>query len=366
LKLLVVGVGDCGCRLAAEFVHLQRRARAERNVNIVAGAYAINNNQASLAELAAIEAEFWHPILIGRDYASSDVSKLNEFGAKLARDERDRIMAAIRATPDFFETDAFLLIAGAAGGVGSGGISVIAQMLRQRYVGRPVYAVVTLPFESEELNSECVCNTAICLKSVYKVADAVFLVDNERFKAGDGASPQKLGESNRKVVDIFYDLLCASGAVDSKYVGTRNLGIGDVIQTLAGWTAIGVARAELTSARFSFGKSVDFQKKGGGVVKALEAMNAALSALSVDCRLEDAGRVLYLLSAPIREASLDMTRVIGNRLSELSRGSDIRGADFPGERNGIQVSALISELAYVEKVKSYYDRAAALISERGK
>ncbi|HEX75614.1 MAG TPA: cell division protein FtsZ [Dehalococcoidia bacterium] len=355
MKLLVIGLGDCGCRLASEFARLNKRAKVERHVSIVTRAYAVNNDQASLAVLTKSGPEWLQPIFI-RGSLGGD-GKSTEAGAALMSEEGDRVIAAMRPG-EFFETDAFLFIAGAAGSLGSGGVPVMAQQLKERYVGKPVYALIILPFEPEATEPQCVYNTAICLKSIHKVADAVFLVDNERFRVGGNAtSIDNMGSLNKEIALPFYDLLCASEVVGSGYVGVWALGVGDMVQTLASWTAIGVGKTQFSVSRFPWRKMQGFQEKGSETLKAMEAMSAALGRFSIDCKLEDAGKALYLLSVPAKEANVDMTKALGNRLRELAHNAEIRGGDFYGARDFAQVTVVASALTYVEEVKNYYDKA---------
>ena len=355
MKWLVVGLGDCGCRLANEFALLNKRAKAERRVNIITSAYAANNDQDSLAALAKSKPEglqtiFIHGSLEGRD-------KLTEAGAELMREQGDRLIAVMRPG-EFFETDAFLFIAGAAGGVGSGGIPILAQKLKERYVNKPLYALIVLPFESEIAEPRCVYNTAICLKSIYKVADAVFLIDNERYKLKGSAAPiGDKGEVNKEIVLPFYDFLCVSEAAAPKYAGGKALSIGDMVQTLVGWTAIGIGKTQFPVSRSLRKKTQNFQDKGSETLKSLEALSAAFNHFSIDCRMEDAGKALYLLSAPEKEASIDMVKAVGNRLREIASNAEIRGGDFYGAKDFAQVTVVASDLTYVEKIKNYYDRA---------
>ena len=242
MRLLIIGVGDCGCRLAGEFARLNKVARAKRRVSIVSRAYAINDDQASLAALPKAGREWLHPVLIRSSFAGEN--KSNEAGAQHMRQESDRVLTAMR-TGGFFEADAFLLIAGAAGSLGSGGVPVIAKLLRERYVGKPVYALIVLPFESEAADPQYAHNTATCLKWIDKAADAVVLVDYGGVGTwGDATQVKNMDSVNKEIVFQFYDLLCAGEAVGSKYVAAKVLDAGDIVQTLAGWTAIGVGRTE--------------------------------------------------------------------------------------------------------------------------
>ena len=130
MKLVVVGFGQCGNRVADEFARLNRRARGQRGIEITPGVFAVNTDVADLSGLCTIKPDYQHRILIGGEKTRGHgVAKLSEVGAEIAREDGDKVIDAIRGTKRFFETDAFLLIASAAGGTGSGAIGVITQMI---------------------------------------------------------------------------------------------------------------------------------------------------------------------------------------------------------------------------------------------
>lgn len=358
MKLMVIGVGDCGCRLAGEFAELNKKARNERHTNIVTCAYAVNNDQAVLDTVPKSSREWLKPVLIRGSLEHGD--KSSEAGVRLMRQESERVMLAMRLGA-FVGTDAFLFIAGAGGSLGSGGVPVIAQLLKERHMDKPVYALIILPFDSELDDPQRVRNTAVCLKSVDKLVDAVILADNGGLGVVGEVIPTKnMGSVNREIVFSFYDLLCAGEMTGSKYVGGKVLDAGDIVQTLIGWTAIGVGRAQLASSIFPWKKREGFEEKSAETRMAMEAMNMALMRLSVDCKLEDAGKALYLLSVPAKQANIDMIKVLGNRLRELAPNAEIRDGSFYGAKGSTHVTVAVSELIYVDRIKSYYDRAAKL------
>src|SRR3972149_6494661 len=174
MKLVVVGLGQCGGRIADEFARLNPRARGRRGMTIVTGCFAVNTDAADLSGLSAISNDHRHRILIGsRKTGGHGVGKINEVGAEVAREDADKVIDAIRTTKKFFDTDAFLLIAGTAGGTGSGAISVLTQHLKERYIDKPIWNLLVLPFEHEESTEErTVYNVATCLKSCHSVAAA--------------------------------------------------------------------------------------------------------------------------------------------------------------------------------------------------
>ncbi len=46
MKLMVIGFGQCGGRIADAFAKLNRRARSRRGIEIITGAFAVNTDAA--------------------------------------------------------------------------------------------------------------------------------------------------------------------------------------------------------------------------------------------------------------------------------------------------------------------------------
>jgi len=365
MKLVVIGCGQCGCRVADEFARLNKKARAQRGIEIITGAFAVNTDAADLSGLATIRADYQHRILIGgRKTSGHGVGKINELGAEVAKEDGDKVIDAIRTARHFFETDAFLIAASAAGGTGSGAISVMIQMIKERYLDKPVYALVVLPFEHEEQNEERTAyNAATCLKSVSSVADAVFLVDNQRYVRKDSSIRNNLANINASIVEPFYNLLCAGEEKRAKYIGSKVLDAGDILQTLVGWTTIGHGRSDIPMFRFSLERSTSFRKKSTETHKGIMAMDAAISELSVKCKPVDAGRALYLISAPAKEMNMDLAKELGDYLKDIASEAIIRNGDYPREKGSLDVTVVLSELSDLEKIRGYYSRAAEFIHD---
>jgi cell division GTPase FtsZ len=365
MKLVVIGFGQCGSRVADEFSRLNRRARVHRGIEIVTGVFAVNTDAADLSGLTSINSDYQHRILIGgRKTSGHGVGKINELGAEIAREDGDKVVDAIRSTKRFFETDAFLLIAGAAGGTGSGAIPIMTQYIKERYMDKPVYALVVLPFEHEETTEErSIYNTAICLKSVNSVADAIILVDNQRYVRKDFSLRNNLARINEMIAEPFYNLLCAGEEKKAKHIGARILDAGDIIQTLVGWTVIGYGKSPLPLIRLPFMRTLDFRKKSIETHKGIQAMDEAVSELSLKCNPMDACRALYLLSAPAKEMNMDLVKELGEYLKEIASEAIIRNGDYPRERGTLDVTVILSELKDVEKVRNYYGKSTGFIHQ---
>jgi len=365
MKLVVVGLGQCGGRVADEFARLNRRAHAQRGIEIVTGCFAVNTDAADLSGLSNIKPDYQHRILIGgRKTGGHGVGKINELGAEIAREDSDKIIDAIRTARRFFETDAFLLIAGTAGGTGSGAISILTQVIKERYMDKPIYTLAILPFGHEEDTEErTIYNTATCLKSLNSVADAIFLIDNQRYVRKDFSLKDNLTKINQMIVEPFYNVLCAGEEKKAKHIGARILDAGDIIQTLAGWTVIGYGKSPLPMLRLPFGRSRHFRDKSTETHLGIQAMDEAISELSIRCNPSDAGKALYLLSAPAKEMNMGLVKELGDYLRDIAGEAVIRNGDYPRERGVLDVTVILSELSSVEKVKGYYGKAAAFIQD---
>ena len=369
MRLVVLGLGQAGGRVADEFARLGRKAASRRSIQIVTGAYAVNTDQADLTGLKTIKADYHHRILIGGGKTSGHgVGKINEVGAAVAINDGYKLIDAVRTGARFYETDAFLLVAAAGGGTGSGALPVFVETLKERYPHKPIYALAILPFEHEERTEErCTYNVATCLKSTYAVADAVIIVDNQRFLKKDAGLVNNLERINQDIVSPFFDLLCAGEEVKRKHIGAKTVDAGDIIQTLEGWTAIGCGKSELPTLRLPFERTRSFRKKGRETFRGLEAVDQAISELSVGCNPQDAGKALTLLSAPAKEMNVALTREMAEIMRDMSQDAIIRSGDYPRERGDVSITLILSALRDVPKVKAYFQNlkdSASVIKRR--
>ena len=364
MKLLVIGFGQCGSNIADQFARINRKARGQRGIEIVTGAFAVNTDLADLSRLTNIKADYRHRILIGgRKAGGHGVGKINELGAEIAREDTDKIIDAIRGAPRFYESDAFLLIASAAGGTGSGSIAIISQAIKERFIDKPLYNIIVLPFEHEERTEQrSIYNSAVCLRSASAAADAIFLIDNQRYIRKDATLRNNLSQINTLIVEPFYNLLCAGEEKKTRYIGTRLLDAGDIIQTLSGWTVIGYGKSTLPAFRLPFRTSRGFRDASTETNRGIEAMDESISELSFNCNPRDAARALYLVSAPTKEMNVTIIKELGEYLKSLVPEAIIRNGDYPREKGSLEVSVVLSELRNVENVKRYYLEAASVVS----
>jgi cell division GTPase FtsZ len=367
MKLLVIGCGQCGGRIADEFARLGKIAYAQRGVNILTNVLAVNTDVADLSGLVIIKSDFRHRILIGaKKTGGHGVGKLNEVGAEIASEDGDKVIESIRATEKMAETDAILLAASAAGGTGSGAISVLTHMIKERY-DKPVYNLIVLPFQYEELTEgRSIYNVGTCLKSTYLAADAIFLVDNQRFVRKNVSLKNNLSKINYLVVRPFYNLLCAGEETVPKYIGSKVLDAGDIIQTLSGWTVIGYGKENLSGFKMSLNKNMDFRDKDAQNAQGTKAMTEALAELSLKCNPNNARRALYLAAGPHEAMSMDVIKELSGALKGMATEAIIRSGDYPRGKGMIDVTVILSELVNSKKVVDYFARTIEYIANSKK
>jgi cell division GTPase FtsZ len=239
----------------------------------------------------------------------------------------------------------------------------MTKMIKERFSNKPVYDILVLPFEHEEQTEErSTFNTAACLKSINTVADALFIYDNQRLGRKDGTLNSNLDDINKDIVDPFYDLLCAGEETKRKYIGSKTLDAGDIKQTLTGWTCMGFGRVDLPVFNFSFGKS-GFTTRNRQIAKGVQAMEQALSNLSLECNTEDAARALFLVSGPAGEMNMEIVKEIGAHLRKIAPRATIRNGDYPREKDVIDVHIIFSGLSHLVKIREYYVKSSNLIKE---
>lgn len=362
-------MGKCGSRIADEFLRLNVRAHGERGFGITSGVFAIDTNKADLAALKRVRPE--RRLLIGEQKTGGNgTAGVNEIGVELARESGDRICDAVGKAEKFLETDALMLVAAASGGTGSGAIAEMTKRLKERYPDKIAYNLIVTPFDDELAAGNTVLNTARCLKSAYSVANAVFLIDNQRYAAKSWTIADNALEINQSIIEPFYELLCAGEEKTQSHIGAKTVDAGDIIQTITGWTVIGMGKTplpRLDSLPIPFiqkinkipflKKSSNFMDKFSETNSGIQLLTTAISELSCRCNPADARKTLYLLAAPAQAMGLNFFALIGNTLRASAPDAILRSGDYPRRRDSMSVTLLLSELEKVEKVTEFYNKA---------
>ena len=363
MKLVVIGLGQCGCRVADEFALLNRRAYDRVGHKIIPDIFAISTNPLELQSLSNVKHDHLHRITLGSQVKVND-DTFCELGAQVAKRDSDKVLKAIRTTECDVGVDAFLLIAGTAGSTGSGAMPILAKCLKEYYFNKPVYGLAILPFDREVAErKKAIYNTALCLKSSYEATDAIILVDNQRYLRNNASLKGNLLQINRTIVEPFFNLLCSGEEKKPKHVGSRVLHPGEIKETLSGWTAIGYGKSPLRLIRPPFEITWDFRRKNNETLGGIQAIYEALCNLSIGCSFDSARGALFLVSAPANEISIDLMKELSNFLRTAAANASIICGDCPVEKGILDVVVVLTRLNEVDKIRQFYMESASYFRE---
>ena len=395
MKLVVVGAGQGGSNIADEFVVLGKWVWKNRRIRIFTGGendpiskgvFAINLGAGDLYGLKHIPHTEDHTVLLGTtdEFRGRGAGKVNADGAEQARRDSRKIVATIRDHGDVPTADAILVIATTGGGTGSGSVGVIVDLLKDAFK-KPVYAMLVLPFANQYDDPDSMINTATCLKKVLEnsLADAVFLVDNQKFVRSHDTMTYNYEQINRRIADSFMDILCVGEETDRRFIG-EVLDANDVIRILHGPTAIGVSETSVPKRSLSLlerirgngtnGNGNHFATSKAQIERAQNVLNRALGELSVDCdhwedgvATYDAHHVLGLFAGPEDEATEEIVEMMDNLLSERVPGAGRRKGTYPGRTSDtISITVMISNLgkgAAMDHIEMFYNEATRLMNQ---
>jgi len=366
MKLVAIGIGQCGCNIADEFYAVNEYSKSffGRRIEILTDAFAINTDDTDLSSLKHIPRDISHRIVIGTTRtAGHGVGKVNVAGSTIMKESLPIIIDDVLNSANFYGCDAVMVIAGAAGGTGSGGVGPLVKRLKER-VEKPVYAIVVLPFGYEEMSetSYASINAATCLKTVDQFADAVFVLDNERFGRGSVSLSQNLQTLNEQMVKNFFDLFCAGEEGKQKFVGSAVVDAGDIKQSLDGISTIG--RGEVKLPMFHRWKRNHYKEASKSATSLVGALSQAVNNLCLKVDIADAKRILALLCAPKDIINLNVITEISNNLIHRAPMSEIRIADYPRRAGEISITLVLSTLTMVDRTEKLYLKATDFLNRR--
>ena len=368
MKIVAVGIGQCGCNIADEFyvVNNYSRSLIGRRIEILTDAFAINTDETDLSSLRHIPKDRRHRIAIGMSRTfGHGVGKVNIEGARLMKEITPVVIDDVLGSNKFYESDAVVVIASGGGGTGSGAIGTLIKGLKDR-IDRPVYAVVVFPFAYEERAeiSYAVVNTATCLKTVNQYADAVFLLDNERFGRGGISLANNFKVINEQMVENFFDLFCAGEEKGRKYIGSTVVDAGDIKQSLGGISTIG--RGEVALPTFYRWRKDHYLEATRASVSLAGALGQAINNLCLNIDMEDARKVMALVCAPKDVITMSALAEITNSLEGRSPQAVVRIGDYPRRGKETSVTIVLSTLTAVGRMESLFVRAEDLLKRRQK
>ena len=140
------------------------------------------------------------------------------------------------------------------------------------------------------------------------------------------------------------------------------LDAGDIIQTLSGWAVIGYGTAIIPRFQFHFEEKLDFRQTSTKTQRGIQAMDEAISELTLRCNPTDARKALYLLTAPSDEMDMDLIKGLSASLKSMATEVVIRSGDYPSVKGSLNVTIILSELIGSRKVMDYFTKTISYIS----
>jgi len=224
MQLVAVGIGGAGGRVAAAL----QRDSAERRTSYVTGACVLDTDTAAIEQLETIPEENRHPF--GLEETAGAGTEGNRTAGVAAADAN---RLAVRRAIDSLTTsavDAILLVAGVAGGTGSGATPPIAQALGEVY-DRPIYTVGVLPAEATPAAAS---NTLRALRALDSVVDGQLLFDTNEWQTTGTPLDSQRDRLNTELATRIGELCAAGETVATQPVGQTVVDASDIIATLSG------------------------------------------------------------------------------------------------------------------------------------
>ncbi|MEE8402756.1 MAG: tubulin/FtsZ family protein [Candidatus Hydrothermarchaeaceae archaeon] len=360
MKVLVIGIGQAGGKIADMFLADDRKSNVAHTFETIA----VNTAVSDLMGLQYIPQE--DRILIGETAVKGHgVGADNKKGAEIAEDEVEIIMNRVSKI-NISNLDAFFVVAGLGGGTGSGAISVVTKHLKKVY-DEPVYAIGILPAENE--GDIYTLNTARSLKALLPNCDATIIVDNGAFLRSGESVKEAYDRINAEIVKRI-GILCRSGEIRSrKQVGEMVVDASEVINTFKGGNICSIGYASEAVKRQGFFSRL-FKKRQYEIGKASRILSVTKRAvkgrLLLPCDYKSANRALIIVAGPPEQ--LDRKGIEKGRewLEGTISGTEVRGGDYPLRKSSyVGCVVLLAGVTNAPRVKQMLERARSVQEKVG-
>ncbi|MEE8167276.1 MAG: tubulin/FtsZ family protein [Candidatus Hydrothermarchaeales archaeon] len=352
MKVLIIGLGQAGGKIADNFLIDDRKSHVPHTFESIA----VNTAVSDLMGLQYIPQE--DRILLGEtEVKGHGVGADNKKGAEIAKDEADIILNRVSRS-NVSNLDAFLLVSGLGGGTGSGAMPIIARHLKKVY-DEPVYAVGVLPAGNE--GDIYTLNAARSLKALLPSCDATILVDNGAFLRSGESVREAYDRINAEVVKRI-GIICRSGEIRSrKHAPEMVVDASEVINTMRGGGICSIGYAsEMVKREGLFTRL--FRKKQYEIGKAsrvLSVMKRAVKGrLLLPCEYTTANKGLIIIAGPPDQLDRKGIEKAREWLEGTITGTEVRGGDYPLLKSSyVGCVVLLAGIANAPRVKSMLEKA---------
>jgi cell division GTPase FtsZ len=361
MKLAVVGYGNAGGKVADHLLAFEQ----DNGRALIGAILAVNSAQVDLARLDRIPEP--NRLLIGQTderVKGHGVGGDPDLGAEITEQDRHELDRALDQVP-VYDIDAFLVVAGLAGGTGSGGGPKLAAHLEETY-DEPVYGLGILPAEEE--GGRAALNAARSLRSFAESTANLMLFDNAAWRGGTDSVETGYERTNHEIAKRIVTLLSA-GEIDDTTISENAMDSSDIRRTLdtGGVSTVAYAETGLQSStvrergllnRFRTEPEVsqngsDAATKVSGLVR-----QAVQSRLTCPAEIDSVERSLVIVSGPPSEFSRKGLESARSWLEQRTGSAEVLAGDDP-RRNADRLSAvvLLSNPTEVPRIDRLQQRA---------
>jgi cell division GTPase FtsZ len=300
MKFALVGVGAAGGRI----VDRLGREESDSDRSFSYGNYLVfDTDKSAFEEYDQVPLD--RHVLIADthpDIRGEGVDGDVDLGAHAANDDIDEIHREFDKLA-IHEVDVIVVVAGLGGGTGGGAGAVLIENL-QAISDNPIYAIGVLPHAEED--DQLAINAARSLQSFVRLADNVFLFDNDAWVEDVESIDEQYDSLNDVLATRFVSLL-AAGELDSTDIAENRIDSSDLVRTLepGGISTIGHASTTVGNGdgflhwlRSLLGNGESESPPTDAVKIKQLIRDAATSRLTLPCELTSAERALVVLSGP--------------------------------------------------------------------
>ncbi|ASI98348.1 FtsZ/tubulin family protein [Thermococcus celer] len=232
MRALIIGVGQCGTKIADLFALVDFEALA------------INTSRGDLDYLKHVPPE--RRILIGESLTGGKGVNANPIlGREAMKRDLPLVMRKIGSIIGYEDVDIFFLTFGFGGGTGAGGTPVLAEALKEEYPDSLVVAIGALPLKEEGIRPTI--NAAITIDKLSKVADSIIAIDNNRLKEGGDDIAKAYERINYTVVERIASLLALVDVPGEQTLDASDLKF--VLKAFGSFATVGYAKADASRVK---------------------------------------------------------------------------------------------------------------------
>jgi len=378
MRVLLVGIGGAGCRIADTIHAYDQKSRALRctdgiafdsDADTLTGLRALPQNQAIFAQALDLHEDDDAPRALPDEAVITRLQSL-----------------------DPGDIDALIICCGLGGSMAGHAPSLI-QRIKESMV-EPVFGICTLPCSRE--GEVVAARAADQIDALLPVLDAMILFDNEIWyeRMKDDNEPEREGSEidlllsrvrpavpqpaiARKYIGVNrmiatrVGLLLRAGEVSEHpgaEIGEVALDAGEIVNTLRGMglAAIGYARDTIPQIQPDLirrlrpaGHSVQGGHERASRIVAL-GKKAVVEEMSVSCELTRADKALVLIAGPPHEMSMRGYMAIRHWIDRSIGGVEVRAGDYPVSSSRfvavVVVLSGLTDIARVTELRSIRDR----------